>query len=83
MKDVHLTFPEGTLRRLTQMARRLKVKRTSLVRDAVEHYLSHLEQEQLAREMAAYAEEMGEGSGQFVEESGTEVDRLLVEETEW
>jgi len=80
---MHVTLDDSAFRRLATLSRRLKLSRNFLVREAVADYVSRRERETLALEMVHYAEKMAPHSDEFVRETDTEVDRLLLENTQW
>jgi len=81
--DIHLTLPEGLLAALDREARERGLRRAQLLREVVADFLRRLEAERTGREMASYADQMAEDSGEFVGETGPHVARRLLKDTEW
>ena len=83
LKDIHVTVQEETVRRLGVLAQALDASRNTLIRQAIEDYLVRKERELLDLEIDEYVKVMAPLSGEFVAETGDEVARLLLENTEW
>ncbi len=82
-QDLHLTLPLQTARAVDRLARARGMKRTQVLRLAVDALLEQAEREARNEEMRAYVAEMAAHSSEFVRESGKSVTRKLLEETEW
>ncbi|MBI3924965.1 MAG: ribbon-helix-helix protein, CopG family [Armatimonadetes bacterium] len=83
LKDIHVSLQEDTFERLGHLAETLEVSRNFLIREAVEDYLRRKEREQLERELDDYVRQMAPHSTEFVEETGSDVDQMLLENAEW
>ena len=81
--DLHLLIPEEFLVEIDLVARERGIRRTQLLREMIVDSLRRWREEQDAGDMRAYAEEMGEASGEFVREAEPHVVRRLLRETEW
>ena len=82
-QDFHLTLPLAIAKAVDRLARDRGMKRSQLLRGAVEDLLARAEREARDREMALYVSEMAPYSGEIVKETARHVSDLLLEETEW
>ncbi len=80
--EIHLKLPEPLVADLEKEARYRGLPRAHLLGEAVAQYLARAEAERIGREMAAYAEELGPDSGEFVAETDAYTVQRLLEETE-
>ena len=83
LRDIHITLQEEMVDRLGMLAQALDASRNTLIRQAIEDYLVRKERERLDLEIDEYVRVMAPHSGEFVAETGEEVARLLLENTEW
>jgi len=81
--NLHLLIPEELLAEIDRVARERGIRRAHLLREMTADCLRRGREERDAREMQAYAEGMGEASGDFVREAEPHVVRRLLRETEW
>ncbi len=81
--ELHVTLPEELLAGLDRIANERRVKRTSIVREAITSYLDRIESERIEREMEAYVEALAPHSGEFVAETEPDTMERLLSETEW
>lgn len=81
--DIHLTLPRALLADLTRVARKRKINRAQLIRQAILEALERLEAERVAEEMSTYADALGESSGDFVRETDEHAVKRWLRETEW
>lgn len=81
--DVHANLPESLVAELDRVAAERAVRRVTLLREAVEEYLAHVEADRIEQGMRDYVEALAPLSGQLVAETeGHTIERLL-EEVEW
>ena len=81
--DVHVTLPEKTAREVNRVAKARNLKRSHLLRMAVDQFLERIAREERESQMRAYVEAMAPYSDEFVRETEVEVERQLLENTEW
>ena len=81
--DIHVNLPDSLLLVLDRVARERGVRRTHLLREAIEEYLKRIEAEQIEQEMQDYAEALGAHSADFVEETDAYTVERLLRETQW
>ena len=81
--DLHMALPAPLARSVDRVAKARGVKRSHLVRLAIETYLKEAAREDRDASMREYVEQMAPHSGEFVKETRELVRRKLLEETEW
>lgn len=83
LMDLHVTLPETTARAMDRLAHARGLKRTEVLRLAVERLLAQAQREARDAAMRAYVAEMAPHSRDFVRETAAEVRKRLLEDAEW
>jgi metal-responsive CopG/Arc/MetJ family transcriptional regulator len=81
--DLHVAIPRRLARGLDRLARKRRLRRSQLVRQAIAELLQREDEEQLRRDLESYVAELAPHSGELVRETGAHTVERLLRETEW